>query len=329
MTHFSGNPSDLLEATQYELSVIDYLRFTLYGQSEEAGDGMSLVVGDLTHDGEQRRHLYMRASISVSDGAMRTALDRLRPLAFSAAFKLQDMIAEWILRANRVTDWQFSKKLAAYDKLHASGSLAQPALFTANAVVAAAFWELYRFLVPFRGTVVHTGGVALERDGAISITCGSDVLRFSPSDQGAYMRATCVIAKILLGQVGRNDFLDDLIQACFFSLRAHHRQTGLVVHQSRLEALTVHVLRSDVVSYHPLAVSLDFDHFRHTMERTFPVGMDGRLYYSVQVVVEAESEGNAEPAGSWQLPVEDVPVGLVKLHEGDPAFDRFLQINRP
>jgi len=187
MTHFSGNPTDLLDAIQYEVSVIDYLRFTLYGQREMVGDGMSLVVGDVLPDGEPRRHVYLRASMSISDGAVRSALDRLRPLAFSAAFKLQDMIAEWILRANGVTDWPFSKKLAGYDKLKATGTLVQPNPFATNSSVSMAFWELYRFLVPFRGTVVHSGGVVLEPDGTISITRGADVLRFSPSDQGAYM----------------------------------------------------------------------------------------------------------------------------------------------
>src|SRR5690606_16505962 len=180
MTHFSGNPTDLLDAIQYEVSVIDYLRFTLYGQREMVGDGMSLVVGDVLPDGEPRRHVYLRASMSISDGAVRSALDRLRPLAFSAAFKLQDMIAEWILRANGVTDWPFSKKLAGYDKLKATGTLVQPNPFATNSSVSMAFWELYRFLVPFRGTVVHSGGVVLEPDGTISITRGADVLRFSP-----------------------------------------------------------------------------------------------------------------------------------------------------
>lgn len=322
MRPFSGNPADLSDAIDYELGAIDYLRFTVYNQAEAGGEGLSLVVGDLAPDGTQKVHSLIRGTIGLSDRAVRSALNRFRPLAFSATFKLQDMVAEWILRANAVTDWRFVQKLAAYDRLSGSGSLAEPALFATTPVLSSAFWALYRYLAPFRNTATHAGGVGLESDGTISIARKLDTLRFSPSDQAAYMRAVCLTAKVLAGLTSRSAFLDDLIHADLFALSTHHRQGGLTVQQSRLEALTVRVPRSGIESSSPLTIKLDFDHFRRTMERAFPVGANGRLYYSIRVAVEAE----AGPETIWQLPVEEVPLGVVTMRKGDAAYDRFLQI---
>jgi len=179
MPAFAGNPSDIADAIAYEAQAIDYLRAALHGQSEAPGDGMSLVLGDVNEEGMHRRTLYMRAQIGISDGAVRAALDRLRPLAFSAAFKIQDMVAEWILRAHGVTAWPFSRKLAEYDRLLAGGALVEPDLFSGAPFLARAFWELYRFFVPFRGTVVHAGGVTLDAGGTVVVTRDATTLRLS------------------------------------------------------------------------------------------------------------------------------------------------------
>ncbi len=319
---FSADPSDLSDAIAYELDAIEYLRSTLYGQREAPIGGMELVLGDLTPDGEQRRIAQVQATSSISEGAVRAALDRLRPLGFSAAFKLQDMVVEWILRANGVTYWPFSKKLAAYDKLCQAGSLAEPHMFSAKPHLARAFWELYRFLVPFRGTVVHSGGLMLESDGTIKmIARDSSTLRLSPDELGSYMRAMCVTSKILSSQVSTNPFLEALIHADLFNLENYHSQAGLSIRRTRLEALTVHVPPSHIVTQYPLEVAIDFDHLRRSMEKTYPVGVDGRLYFSVSIVVRAEKR-----EAVWQLPIESVPNGLVTLREGNDQFDRFLRI---
>lgn len=129
MLTFAAQTSDLNEAVGYELSILEYLRAALLGQDESSRGGMSLTLGDLTEDGQQRAQVSLQIAANISEGAIREALHRLRPLAFSAAFKLQDMIAEWTLRANGISEWTFSKKLAGYDRLRAAGSLMEPSLF--------------------------------------------------------------------------------------------------------------------------------------------------------------------------------------------------------
>ena len=200
MTLFSGIPSDLCDAVAYELDAIEYLRTTLHEHDETPVGGVTLTLGDLMPDGELRRAISAVGRTDRSGPAVRAALNRLRPLAFSASFKLQDMVVEWILRANNVSVWSFSEKLAAYDKLRKSASLVEPVFLAMCPVLARALWELYRFLRPFRGAVVHSGGVILGPDGTVSITKDARTLDFTPPQQASYMRSTCLTAKILSAQ---------------------------------------------------------------------------------------------------------------------------------
>jgi len=318
---FSAVPNDLEDAVAYELDAIEYVRATLFSQSETPGGGSSFTLGDMTQDGHQKVNVSVHIKSSLSEGAVRTALDRFRPLTFSAVFKMHDMIAEWILRANGVNDWPFSKKLAGYDKLRAGGCLSEPSLFAHRPLLARAFWELYRFFVPFRGTVVHSGGLVLLQDGTIEVMRGTDKICLTTGEQGSYMRAMCIITKNLLGLVELDPFLETLIEGDFLQLEKYHGQKGFTVRRTRLETLTVNVLPSHIVNQHPLSVAVDFDHLRQTMERTYPVEADGRLYFSVAIVVHADTR-----EAVWDLPVESVPSGLVTLREGDTKYDRFLRV---
>jgi hypothetical protein len=321
MAIFLASPGDLEDVVAYEIDAIEYLRASLFDQSETASGGMSLTLGDTTETGEQRRIVYMDTVASESKEAVQAALDRLRPLAFSAAFKLQDMVAEWILRSNKVPDWQFSKKLAGYDRLCGAGSLVEPSLFVRYPLFSRAFWELYRFFIPFRGTVVHSGGLALLRNGTIEITRGSDKLCLTSIEQGSYMRSICIITKALIGQINWNPYIEALVEKDFLDLEKYHGQKGFEIRDVRLERLTVKVPPSHLISTAPLSVMIDFEQFHRTMEQTYPVGANGRLYFSVMVVASIPGREAA-----WNLPVEAVPSGVVTIQEGDGQYDRFLRV---
>lgn len=322
MPPFAGNAMDLVDAVAYEIQAIDYLRATLHGQTEAPGQGMRVVLGDLNERGEQRATVYVSGTVSISEGAVRDALARLRPLAFSAAFKIQDMVAEWILRANGVSEWRFVRKLAEYDRLKAVGGLSWPDLFVNEPLLARAFWELYRYFEPFRGAIAHSGGLALASDGTLVVVSrDSTKLTLTPTEQASYMRAMCVIAKLLSNQVVADPFLVGLVESDLLQLQTYHAQPGLVVRRARCETLTVQVLPSHIACEQPRSVGIDFGHLRRTMERVFTVGVDGRLFFSVTIVARM---GTRETV--WHLPIEAVPQGSVNLREGDAAYDRFLTV---
>ncbi|WP_053573089.1 hypothetical protein [Caballeronia cordobensis] len=97
---FLGRSVELAEALRYEMSALDYLHRSLFDQSDESNECLTITLGDLAENGNQKKHLTFSFNENVCAGAVKAALSRLRPLAFSAAFKMQDMIVEWILRAN-------------------------------------------------------------------------------------------------------------------------------------------------------------------------------------------------------------------------------------
>ena len=265
----------------------------------------------------------MSATASFSERAVRAALDRLRPLAFSATFKLHDMIAEWILRANGVSDWAFAKKTAAYDKLVVANMLREPALLVANPPIARAFSDLYKFLIPFRGSVVHSGGVLLDVAGSIVVSRGGQTLTFTADQQGSYMRSLCLIAKLLTGAIQANDFLLSRVCADLHALAPYHGHTSLPVQSTRLETLKVHVPAAHLTSVTPVAIKLDFDQLRRMMEEAFSVGPSGQLYFSAEIIAHAPSGREY----SWQLPLEGIPNGVTLLAEGDPRFDPYLRVS--
>lgn len=323
--YFDEFKADLIDATYYELNAINYLRSCLYGQNEKAGSGISFVVGDLTDDGNQKKTTYFSARIDVSGDAVRHALNTLRPLAFVAAFKVQDLIVEWILKANGIKVWQFQKKITEYSKLNRDSSFIQPPLFLKKPNIANAFWSLYKNLVPLRSAIIHSGGLVLEADGTISITKHDTLAQFSTADQGAYMRAMCILTKLLTGLADSSDFLEDVVHASLYSLKSYHDEKELPIRRARLESLTIYVPPNFVKSYFPLIVEIDFRHAKEVMEESFEIKKGVHLYYSVKVVVKDRCNDDSKYFAIWEIPLEAVPVDLIILKQGDHRFDSFLR----
>jgi len=327
MSSFSGNVNDLADAISYELGAIEFVRVALFGHKEtRAAESLYLRLGEKSSDGVQKASARITAHItdSMSQEGVRNALSRLRPLAFSATFKMQDMIAEWTLRANAKNGWTFKNKLKDYDDLRSTHSLVEAPLFAKQQHLSRAFWELYRFFKDYRGTVTHSGGVVLGGDGAIEIVYEGKKISLTEAEQGSYLRGVCLIAKALIGVTHLDAYLLGLIDSDFLMLQKYHGQKGFSVKDARVECLTVEVPTSRVTSQNPLSVDIDFDELRNIMEGAFPVKANGHLYYSVTIKVNSD-RGEAV----WSLPIESVPSGLATLREGDSKFDGFLQLSLP
>ncbi|WP_396604734.1 hypothetical protein ACFLEY_19235 [Bradyrhizobium sp. YCK136] len=113
MSSFSGLPNDLNELIAYERDALKFVRLELFDQRSSSGHGLELDLSKpKTAEGHFPVTAKVAAHISVSGDAVKSALSRLRPLAFSAAFKMHDMIVEWVLRANGSTSWRFGDKIS-------------------------------------------------------------------------------------------------------------------------------------------------------------------------------------------------------------------------
>ncbi|AUB83194.1 hypothetical protein [Candidatus Thiodictyon syntrophicum] len=326
MSTFTGVASDLDEMVAYEFQALEYLRGSLFGQSASSCHGIELTLGNLNREGRQQIQFSSVMRDGDCDDALRSALSRLRPLAFSAGFKLHDMIVEWILRANGRNDWAFKKKLENYDSLILNSSLVEPDFLAQRPILSKAFWELYRYFVPYRGTVIHSGGVLVATDGTVEITKRSKPhqppappLRLTDVEQSSYIRAMCLIANHHVGRVTINPHFEMLIESDLAGLVGYHSVRGLRVRHARVEGLVVKVPTEQIQNLAPLTVRIDFDLLRDMMVRAYPVAPSGELFFTVDVVVD-----RGATTSRWLLPIDAVPTGVVDLVEGERRFDDFL-----
>lgn len=318
---FLGKASDLDEALAYEMNALDHLRENLFDKPEDSNDCLTITLGDFTEEGKQIKHRSLHLHDDTSAEAVKAALSKLRPLAFSAAFKMQDMIVEWILRANGHDKWRFSEKLKKYDQLSATASLVLPDFFEQRPLVGKAFWEIYRFFEPYRGTVTHAGGIVITGNGTLQISKpGKPTLNLSSEELGAYIQALCIVARTLVEDVALKPQLDAVVENSLADLASYHGVGGLKSRHIREAKLKIKVPQGQVVSECPLSVKLDWDGLRTMMREHFASGIqDAEVFFPVTVEVQRDAA-----ISSWQLPLEVVPVGQFTLTEGDPRFDPYL-----
>lgn len=321
MTHFPGKRAELIEALAYELHALEYLRRSLFDQSETSNECLTVTLGSVAENGKLNRHLELDFHENVCAGAVQAALSQLRPLAFSATFKMQDMIVEWILRANDCTDWRFKAKLKSYDRLSSTTTFAQPKFFEQRPLLSKAFWEIFRYFEPYRGTVTHAGGVTIAGNGTLQIAKqGSATLNLSNEEQAAYIQALCIIANTLIGKKAANPHLDGLAENALERLAVYHRVVGLNSRYVRLSKLKIIVPPTQLASEKPLSVDIDWDSLGDMMRETFLSGIhEADIFFPVTVEVQRD-----QSISRWNIPLEAVPVGKLALTEGDPQFDAYL-----
>lgn len=322
MTIFTGDPRELEENLAYELGILEYLRHALF-LDVESNDSINITLGDVTQEGKQRQTHNVSIFESISSGAVADALSHFRPLAFSAVFKMHDMIAEWILKENPgwgTNSWRFQDKVNLYDKLVTQGNLVQPSEFMMRTSVSRAFWGLYKFLTPYRNTVVHAGGISIGSDGSVHIKPErKPPLVFSSEQLSSYIRALCILAKSLLGQVRLDSYLDVLVENSLAKLSAYHGINTLQHRNVRLTKLVILVPRDFLHSANPLSVEIDWAQMRKMMHESLIINGDGDVFFSAKVEIQQDRD-----SAQWLLPFEAVPLDKMIIKVGDGRFDPYF-----
>jgi len=319
MSSFTGNPQDLAEKITYELEALEFLRRELFDHTEKPDGSMDITLGDLAENGNLRATVNVVISESISASAVGTALSKLKPLAFSACFKLHDMIVEWILRANECTDWQFSKKISTYKKLKNAKTLTEPDLFVQSGEISEVFWGLYQSLVSFRNPISHSGGTRINADGAIEIERHESVLILTHSELGSYIRAMSIIANHYIGSISIDPHLAYLLNFDLSSLKKHHDVALPNPRTPILTKLNVEIPAENLESITPIKTTIDFGTLRQRMLQTYSPDDSSRLFYSTYI-----RASTAVDRAAWLFPIQTTPFGVVTLTVGDEQFDKYL-----
>jgi hypothetical protein len=316
MSGFSGNVNELSEAISYERGALEFIRSTLFDQAETSSHRAIIDVSKAkTSENFYPITVEATAHISVSAGAVQSALSQLRPLAFTSAFKMQDAIVEWILRANGSTPWGFRNKIADYERMAGQNTLSEPMTLADWPMGARAFWALYKIMTPFRNKIIHAGSFSVEGD-TLKIIGDRSTLSLTHKDQGAYIRAICLLADALTNNSLIESRIAMIVENDLHELTHIHNIPGLCMRALRLASVEV-VARAIDSSDGPVSVIVDFDAVRKTAERSFPT--TGILAFDLTLRAE-----NARRRLKWVFPPFTVPSGEKRISEGDAAFDRYL-----
>jgi hypothetical protein len=315
---FAGNVSELNELIAYERDALKFVRTALFGERAPSGEGLELdLTKPKTSDGYYPVVAKAVGHASVTGNAVKSALSQLRPLAFATAFKMHDMIVEWVLRANSCHDWAFKKKIENYKQLVAAGSLSQPSALANWSIGSSGFWKLYESLAPFRNQITHTGSFAIEGN-ALKITArGGAVLTLSDVAQGAYARFVCLVAdRIIEGEqfVG----LDALIaENDLFELRAAHALTGITPRGFKFTSIGV-IAPARIDDSGRMRVVIDFDSISKRAEQVILPPKDG--FTAFDLTITAQADGRTL---RWLFPVLSAPTGEHTIVEGDPVHEPY------
>jgi len=318
---FSGSAADLELEFLYELEALEYMRGALFGQSESAFNNIEITLGNYSEHGGLYTLHTRTINVDSCENAVRYALSRLQPLAFIAAFKIQDIICEWILREN-LPDGKvprtFSEKISKYDQRR--DEIMEPRLFSENPSIKNAFWEIYRKITKYRNSLIHSGGVEINILGDMTIRSAQHLLTLSSRQQAAYIAAICIIAKLLIGRANNNSYLHAILESYLHFLIDFHSIGDIKQRRLTLVRLKVIVPPEKLISENPISVNIDWAELRETTKNLFDRDNTG-----VEIMISAIVEVSLKDSVStWDIPIEAVPTHTSILAEGDQRFDSFL-----
>jgi hypothetical protein len=318
MAAFGGSGNDLAALIAYEREALEFVRTTLFDQTEAASSpSLTLNLSETKKDGYYPRHIGLTAAgFFAGAEAVRSALSRLRPLAFSTAFKMQDMIVEWILHANGSRAWGFSEKIAKYDAMERAGTFCEPVAFAKRKVTSKAFWELYKALTPFRNEIIHKNSFSLK-GSTLTVSAKGKTLNLSDKQQGSYIRAICLIADALVSGAEIEVVKGYIIENDLHGVGAVHSISGLSAQEVRTESVTV-VSPGHKNADGRIEANVDFDDIRRNAEAAWPTGPACILLFDLTLIVEADNR-----QVKWVFPPTTLPVGTVRVAENDPDLEPY------
>ena len=316
---FKGKPADLESLIAYEREALEFVRTTLFDQSEASNAAITVDIAKPTlGDGfHPVSHGLVASGHATGTEAVKSALSRLRPLAFSSAFKMNDMMAEWILQANGLSGWTFKEKIDFYHKRKSANNLEEPVALANWPTGSGAFWSLFETLVDYRNALTHRSSFALQGEN-LRITSKTGTIDLSDSEQASYIRAMCLIGDTLSSGADFDSYIRLLVESDLHVLSNVHKVTGLGVTAVRRGSVVIKADAS-MSSTGEETVSLDFDYIKKLAERQLLPG-PGILAYDLVVRVRSDLGGF-----EWHFPVGSVPTGSGHRGRNDPEFLKYAK----
>lgn len=307
---------NLHERVEYEAST---LRFYLAQAFSPGGGAFGPYEVEVPSPGADL--LTARASQSgfffarMSDSDVMAALRRFAPLAFQAAFKVQDMVIEWVLRTNGSDVWRFSDKVDEYWSRRLASSLVLPPFLAAHRDLEGAHFALYRRLSQRRNALIHDSSFELLENGTLRVFGrGEQSSDLTLDSLRAYIEMGLLVVDLLIGRSpdpGRD--LDDL-EAALSELRPLHNMATPVRRVRWVSLALKYVGEAVTRDAAGLALSLDLRAVRRLAASRAPVNAGDQ--HRIRLTVEAN---DGAMSYRWTLEPADVRGGdSIVLRDADP-----------
>lgn len=311
----AAHRAEFADRIGYELWLLDDYRAQLFRQSEGADHVMSLHLSRDAAGTEQLSDglMSMNFAASMSDRDVAATLSRFRVAAFASAFKMHDMLVEWLLAASMSAPppHQFKQK---HEKLTQLGaSLMLPPELDRLPEIREWLRESYARMSTIRNPTIHQGGVQIHPDGAFDVRDKHGAMhRVDYATQSAYARFACIVCRQICAPVLSDDIFEQLVRADIAVLLPAR---SIVPPRMRVASLEVRVDPAMCSSTSPCRVDVPLAAAVGHMAVTTPVP-GGTLFLELAVVVELDDR-----KVRWELPTRDwSAVTSIALDEADPSL---------
>lgn len=217
--------SDLLSRLDFELFAIEQFEYGLFNQSDVDSGGVTMALSRRANEDIQWSitHDLVAKDVLVGSSPNNQMIAAMRPMCFALAFKILDMIVEWILEDMGYTHKRFSEKTAKIKHLNDSGSLRLPGTLLVDRNTRAALFDLYERLSEIRHVIIHRKGIRVDNLGDLQVTdrAGTVVL-ISREVQKSFASLMKILGSTLAGLRPTTPYSWDLCANHLGTLLAFH-----------------------------------------------------------------------------------------------------------
>lgn len=146
-------------------------------------------------------------------------VDAIAPLRLTTAFKLLDVVVEWVLTDNGGCDWRFVEKI----KQVKTSPPTLPELFQTRGFLWGYVFGLYENLVGFRNEIVHNSNFVVNGD-VLEVNRDNKVLTLNRQQLLSLGRVCIAITDLLVGNVPWDEGCEARLKYDLDQLSALHKQ---------------------------------------------------------------------------------------------------------
>lgn len=255
-------------------------------------------------DGKSRRKVSASAHLDMSDWRP-GFLAAGAPLIFVTAFKIIDLIVDWMLKTpSKPAPLQFSQKLEALKRLP---SIELPDIFLSDVWLYERFVAIYGQAAEFRNTLIHRSDFSIDAAGLHIF--GRDKkksgrLSISPNELAIFSEVALSVFRLAAGVLSIDLFTRKHVRWMFDELSFFHKQPLLGQYPVQLGRASIRFSEMPTQLINLAQIRQDIAPSMHLKDR---YGCSGVLKYDVvfelHIVVEKGASGARE---EYLIPYDEV-----------------------